>query len=483
VPLRRLRPVSARRGLRLTLAALLLPAVGIVVLTQADPVRRPLTEEEARLAVAMSPRGSTLSAAPAMRPAGVPSTAAVALARIGPTALGGSELALRFAGLIAGALALGATVRLGERLFATRVGVIAAVLLLAVPTARTLLGTRLTVDPFFLLPMLVCLASIRNLARAKVSIVYAGIAGGVAIAVVGAGALWLPALVLIWLHHLRGLNRSSFAAVIGWTAGAALLAIGLAVVFLGVGSRAGGPSLFPAAVVGEVSPRRLAASFLPFLPLALLGAWHLPPNWTRSESLRFIAWWVVVSGAGAILTGSLVGAAIGILFFGAALAAWAFDRAPRSLSWGGAALAGLLIAVLPPGASHPRGGALEPWAARETARFVKHVLPSERRVAAAEGAARRIAFYSQRDVAALRSASDLRGVDYAVVDRAAMRALGGKPNAVGRRLAVGPTSMWVIAEFGPWIVARIEPPEDAATRLSKGPGELPAETLPTSIDH
>jgi Dolichyl-phosphate-mannose-protein mannosyltransferase len=480
VPLRRLRPVSARRGLRLTLAALLLPAIGIVVLTQVESVRRPLAEDEATLAVAMHPVGSTHPTAHRAFHA-APTAAAVALARIGPTLLGGSELALRFAGLVAGALALGATVRLGERLFATRVGVIAALVLLAVPEGRAMLGTQLTVDCFFLLPMLVSLASIRNLARAKSSIVWAGVMAGIAVAVAGSAALWLPVLALIWLRRLRGLDWRSFASVIGWTAMAAVVVIGAAIASVGRGAIAGETPLLSAAVPAEVSIAGLARGLLPILPLAILGASHLPPTWSRSESLRFIGWWVLVSGTSTFFTGSVVGPAIGVLFFVAALVAWAFDRAPRTLSWAGAATVGILFSVLPIGS--PRGAALEPWAARETARFVKNVLPSERRVAAAEGAARRIAFYSQRDVASLGREADLEGIDYVVVDRATLRTLGGKPPSEERWLAVGGSSMRVIAEFGPWIVARIERSEDSRPVLSRGPEGIAPGPLPTSMNH
>jgi len=269
-------------------------------------VRRPLAEDEATLAVAMHPVGSTHPTAHRAFHA-APTAAAVALARIGPTLLGGSELALRFAGLVAGALALGATVRLGERLFATRVGVIAALVLLAVPEGRAMLGTQLTVDCFFLLPMLVSLASIRNLARAKSSIVWAGVMAGIAVAVAGSAALWLPVLALIWLRRLRGLDWRSFASVIGWTAMAAVVVIGAAIASVGRGAIAGETPLLSAAVPAEVSIAGLARGLLPILPLAILGASHLPPTWSRSESLRFIGWWVLVSGTSTFFTGSVVG--------------------------------------------------------------------------------------------------------------------------------------------------------------------------------
>ena len=420
-------------------------------------MRRPLAEDEATLAVAMHPFGSTHPTAHrAFHEA--PTAAAVALARIGPSLLGGSEFALRFAGLVAGALALGATVRLGERLFATRVGVIAALLLLAVPAGRAMLGTQLTVDCFFLFPMLVSLASIRNLARAKSSLVWAGVAAGIAVAVAGSAALRL----LRPGSHLAPapprLDWRSFASVIGWMAVAAVVVIAAAIASVPRGDRGEAP-LLSAAVPAEVHSRTSLAACCPILPLAILGASHLPPTWSRSESLRFIGWWVLVSGASDLL--HRIGRRPGdrVLFFVAALVAWAFDRAPRTLSWAGAAAVAILFSVLPTGS--PRVAGLEPWAARETARFVKNVLPSERRVAAAEGAARRIAFYSQRVVASLGRGADLEGIDYVVVDRATLRTLGGKPPSEERWLAIGGNSMRVIAEFGPWIVARIERSEDS----------------------
>src|SRR5690606_16004063 len=90
---RRLRPVSARRGFRITLAALLLPAIGIVVLAQVESVRRPLDEPEAILAVAVPAPGDRLQRTP-RTPAteAAPSRSAVALTSIGPTLLGNGEL-------------------------------------------------------------------------------------------------------------------------------------------------------------------------------------------------------------------------------------------------------------------------------------------------------------------------------------------------------------------------------------------------------
>jgi hypothetical protein len=473
VRLRRLQPVAVRRGFRITLAALLLPAIGIVLLAQLDPVRRPLAEEEATLAVAIRPVGESAERSPPAVPIlEVPSRFAVTLASLGPKLLGSGELPLRFAGLIAGALALGATVRLGERLFATRVGVIAAALLLAAPEGRALLGTRLSVAPFFLLAMLVSLTGIRDLARARRSGVHASVAAGVAIGLVGAAALWLPVLMLLWLRRLRGLDRQSAVVVFGWSA-AGLLVAGVAAILVVGWSPIAAAGFGSLAVAEELSSVGMALALLPILPLAAIGVLHLPPRWAHSESLRFIAWWFTTAMVSSAFTGSLVGPGIAALFFASALAAWALDRAGRGLRFGGAVAAvGLLLAV------HgvlDRSEALEPWAARETARFVARVLPSERTIAAAEGAARRIAYYSRRDVAALPSPLDLGAVDYAVVDRRTLEQLGGRISADGREVRFATISLRVIAEFGPWLVARIQgppnapgsPPQEAAYELER----------------
>lgn len=451
--LRRLQPVSVRRGFRITLAALLLPAIGIVLLAQLDPVRRPLAEDEATLAVAIRPVGESTERPPPEVPIlEFPSRFAVTLASLGPKLLGSGELPLRFAGLIAGALALGATVRLGERLFATRVGVIAAALLLAAPEGRALLGTRLSVAPFFLLAMLISLTGIRDLARARRSGVHASIAAGVAIGLVGAAAMWLPVLMLVWLRRLRGLDRHSASVVLGWSTAGLLVAALAAVVVVGW-SPILGAGFGSLAVAEELSSGRMALALLPILPLAVVGVMHLPPRWSQSESLRFLAWWFGVALVGTAFTGSLVGPALALVFFASALAAWALDRARRSLRWGGALAAmGLLFAVH---GTIDRSEALEPWAARETARFVARVLPSEGTIAAADGAARRIAFYSRRDVEPLPSAPDLDAVDYAVVDRRTVEQLGGRISADGREVRFATISLRVIAEFGPWLVARI----------------------------
>lgn len=473
---RRLRPIAARRGLRITLAALLLPAVGIITLAQVESVRRPLAEPEAILAIAVrSPGGNADLRAPAVRGAdATPSRSAVALTSLGPMLLGTSELALRAAGIAAGALALGATVQLGERLFATRVGVIAAGLLLAAPEGRAILGTQLTADPFYLLTMLICLTSIRNLARAKRSAVHAGISGGLAIALVGGAALWLPALGLIWLRRLRGLDPGSFATFIGWTTasvgGAAVLALAL------VGwDPASGLGVASAAFAEEISPGLLVLGFLPIVPLAVVGAWHLPPRWPRSESLRFLGWWLATATTAALLTGSIIGSATALLFLAAALAAWALDRARRPLRLGAIAAAAALFVAVPKEAP-PRADDLEPWAARETARFVKHVLPREGRVAAAEGAAGRIAYYSRRDIAALADVADVAAANYVVVDRPELRRLGATLRENDRVVLLGDASMRVLAEFGPWIVARVGAPEGPAEGGPGGPSEAPRPT-------
>lgn len=452
MPLRRLRPIAARSRLRITLAALLLPAIGIITLAQVGSVRRPLSEREAALAVATRPPGEDAGWVDIVpRAAGEPTSSAVFLASIGPRLFGNGELPLRAAGLAAGALALGAAVQLGERLFATRVGVIAAGLLLAAPEGRALLGTRLTVDPFYLLAMLGALTAIRNLARTKVSAVYGGIGAGIAMALVGSTALWLPVLALIWLRHLRGLDLRSTSTVLVWTAASLGIAVTASAALLG---REPIWSLAPPAALEVISPCRLALGLLPIAPLALLGAWYLPSHWTRNESMRFLCWWLVAASTAAALTGSLLGVAVGLLFLSAALATWALDRAPRRIRWAVLGAGAVLFAALP-GGSHPPGGPLEPWAAREAARFVRHALPAEGRIAAVDSAARRIAFYSRRDIATFESREDLASADYVVLDRQRILGLEGTFADNDREVLLSGTAMRVLAEFGPWIVARI----------------------------
>jgi len=470
---RLLQPVRSRRRLPLTLATLLAPALGLLALVGVDSIRGPLAEREAALAVAIRPPdGADASLAGLPRP----EPTSIALAGLGPRLFGGSELSLRAAGLAAGAISLGAAVRLGQRLFATRVGVLSAVFLLATPAGRGALGTRLGADPFYLFALLVCLSATRNLARSRRSLAHAGAAAGAALALVGPAALWLPIATGAWLRRLHGLDRRSLARLLVWTAAPAVGATALAALAVGADAPAHLAEMLvrPAPAPGP-SLAEIGWSLPALLPLAALGVWHLPQRWTRSESLRFLFWWAVLSAANAALTGSTLGATLALLFFAAALAAWALDRAPRRHALVAFALAAIASSWAPGAARPARSHRLEAWAARETGRYLRHVVPRGRDVAAVPTAAGRLTFYGHRPVARLGPSNpDLRSIDYVVLDAAALERLGAAVEEHGHRVRTEHASLRILAEFGPWIVARVEGASEASAPAPPGRASGPA---------
>ena len=127
-----------------------MPMLGLLVLIQAASLRSPLSEAEAPLAIAVRyPTRGLVDDVPPQQSAG-----AIAVASVGLQVLGTSEFRLRTLGVVVGCAALGLVVWLGERLFSTRAGVVAAVVLMATEAGRSLLGTELGVEPFYLLVML-----------------------------------------------------------------------------------------------------------------------------------------------------------------------------------------------------------------------------------------------------------------------------------------------------------------------------------------
>ncbi|MBU6283290.1 hypothetical protein KGQ64_13685, partial [bacterium] len=143
----RLEPIASERRarFRLTLPTILLPFLVVVLLGRGDRIRAPLDEREADLALASQP-ARWMAAGPLARSSAAWTPAATALCSIAPLALPSTERNLRLPGVAAGAAATALAVVLGERLWATRVGLLAAGLLLLLPTGRSLLGARVGIE-------------------------------------------------------------------------------------------------------------------------------------------------------------------------------------------------------------------------------------------------------------------------------------------------------------------------------------------------
>lgn len=475
----RLRPVRPRHRsrLRLTLATLLLPLLAIVVLSRQDASRAPLAEREAALAIDLrQPRaGEPEQVRDAAGKWTAPAMAAVSRM---PRLAGNRELQLRLAGMCAGALALGVAVRLGTRLFAPRVGLLSAVLLLALPAGRRLLGTELSVEPFFLLAMLSALLAIRSMVEARITAVFAGIASGLALALGGLDGAWLPVMALAWLRFHQGLNARSASVVVGTTvaSAAAALLVGWAVATRGATLLPDAGSfafLDPALLRPVVAAREL----LPLAPLLVIGLAIVRREWWRSEPFRFLFLWLVLAAASFAATGAAAAAYVALVFLVSAVVLLGLEHAaPRwSLPACGVA-AGIAVAIWRVSPVPSEAQALERWAIREAGRFVGRVIAPDRRIAANERAAKRFTYYGNREVEALAGDAPLASLDYVIVPRDDFRVLREQ-----RANAGGPHAPRLrrVAEFGSWVVARVaEPPSEAWERPPhEVPGEHPSSSF------
>ncbi len=457
----RLRPVRPRARTRLTLAALLLPLLAIVVLARVDAARRPLAEREAVLAVDLQRWRAERRHADVAQTVTAWTIPTMALVAGMPRVVGNRELQLRIAGMVAGALALGVLVRLGSRLFAPRVGIVAAVLLLALPSGRLLLGTELASEPFYLLAMLVSLLAMRGMAEARRAALIAGASAGIALAVAGVDAAWLPVLALAWLRVHQGLTLRSASVVLGATLGSAATA--LAIGWLAYGLGAGLPPLpspehgFGYLDATLLRPETAGRELLPLLPLVLLGLWTMRSAWWRSVGYRFVLLWVVCAGASWLALGSGAGLYVGVLLLAVSIGLLALEHARIVLSVPACGVAlGLAFAVWSSTVRQSEGQALDRWAIREAGRFVGRVVDAERNIAASTRAARRFAFYGNRPVEPVATgAQPPAQTDYVILTRDDFQLLRGGDDEPRARVEMGKRRPKRIAEFGNWVVARL----------------------------
>jgi len=464
----RLRPVRPRHQARrrLTLAALLLPLVAIVLLVRADGARRPLAEREAALAVELQRwRNEQRHADPSTIATDAPvawTAPTMAVVAGMPRLVGNRELQLRVGGMIAGALSLGVLVRLGTRLFAPRVGVGAAVLLLLLPSGRLLLGAELGSEPFYLLAMLIALLAIREMAETRRAAVLTGVAAGVAITIAGLDALWIPVLALAWLRVHQGLTPRSASVVLGTTllAAAACLGTGWLVYGHGVGL----PPLPPGGIAAHyldaslLRPAPAARELLPLLPLVLLGLWSMRSAWWRSVGFRYVLLWLVCAAASWALSGSGAGVYVAVLLLAVSIALLALEHARIAVSLPACGVALGLAFVMWVGAARKSDAqALDRWAIREAGRFVGRVVRADRQIAASPRAVRRFAFYGNRPVEPLAAGGQPPArADYVILTRddfQTLRAAHAEDEQPRRQ--AGERRPRRIAEFGNWVVARL----------------------------
>lgn len=461
------RPPHQRSRVRISLAALLLPFLAILVQLGMEPSRRPLEEREAVLAIDVQRlrRGAEAIGTATHGPWTATTLSLVAGT---PRLVGNRELQLRLPGILAGAAAIGALTLLGRRMFVPRVGIATALLMLAVPSARQLIGFGLGGEPFFVLAMSVALLAIREMALARGAAVVAGLAGGVACAVAGVDGLWLPLLALVWLRLHRGLTFRSAGVVVGTTGGVA--AVLLVVGWLAFGRDAGLPLLpegyGPYGYLDPtlVRPRPTGMQLLPLAPLVLLGAFSMRSAWWRSESFQLLLLWLVLAGATWVVTGTAAGALTAILMTAAAIALLALEHTRRLIAVPACAIAlGLAFEMNRAAPQGNESQILERWAIRETGRFVGRVIDPGRTIAADARAARRLAYYGNRRIELLPAGtSPATEVDYVVVPRDEFRSLrethGSAAEASSDHLEA---RVRRVAEFGGWVVARV----------SEGPAE------------
>ena len=472
-----IRPPHQRTRVRLSLAALLLPFCALVFLARMEPTRRPLDEREAALAIDLQRlrRGPEAIHSGTYGP-WTPATLSVVAAT--PRLVGNRELQLRLPGILAGAASIGVLALLGRRLFAPRVGIAAALLMLAVPAARQLLGVGLGSEPFFVLATSVALLAVREMTQTRSAAVVASVACGVACAVAGRDALWLPLLALAWLRVHQGLTLRSAGVIVTVTAGVA----GLLVLagWLTFGRQAGQPML-PAgyAPLSYLDPTLIRArvtgvQLLPLVPLVLVGVISMRRAWWRSESFRFLLLWLVFATGSWMLTGTAAGVLMALLMAAAAIALLALEHTRRLIAIPACAVAlGIALGMWRSAPQASERMLLERWAVRETGRFVGRVIDAGRTVAADARAAQRLAYYGNRPIDALPpGAAPTPEIDYVVVRRDDFHALrerraASPADATDRGSAA---HLKRVAEFGGWVVARV----------STGAGERTANRTPNS---
>ncbi len=458
--------------LRLTLSSALVPLVGTAMVLALAPVRSPLNEREA--AIALGP--AVEHASPVAAAYGA---ALVAAGRQ-------DEFSLRIVGILAGALALAALIRLGNRLFSNRAGVFAALVLPATAAGRSILGGDLGVAPLEALATLAALAAIRSFGTTKRSRWHAAVATGVTAALAGPSGLWLVAMAGAWLWKLRGFNARSFLPLVAWSVGLWLGLEVLAVLIVAPGTPLELAWLMHTTPSGLLPDQIVATALVlvVLLPALALGVRVRPPDWLSRGSPRFLGAWLALAVPVTLLGGSIVPLVLALCLVAGVILSWSLMRARRSSLRPITVVTalGIVLLNLAPRLDLGRRADLDRWAVREAARFVRRNLLSTSELRVAPGARDRVHWYARRPLPALgATGSPVAVADktiYAVLPR---RSLTQDPEALRRPLPrtveVGAEPQRVLAEFGPWAVLRSGP--EPPPRRQATP---PASTEPPPLD-
>ena len=466
-------PAKSRRGPRLplTLATFLVPLIGLIVILNIAPVRSPLGESEANIALAarhLSENSSAWSLAQ------TPLTAtAVALVSIARSIMGSNEFQLRILGLLAGIVSMSVLLRLGERLYSTRVGILAVVLLFATPSGRGLLGAQLSVAPYYLLTTFLALRAIRVLAISRMAGVSAGVAIGASFALVGYPALWLLLFAALWLRRLRGLTfRNSLllmSITLLTTATISMLAVGILVAY--------GSSLNAALAVGlggipaaqdPVAFLLGLLVFLPLLPVVALGVLVRPTNWQWQGSPRFVGLWMICALLEFLLAGQWSSLFVVLSVAISIPCIWAIENTSRKHAT--VTLAGCLVVLLGvfalgPGETARRSH--ESWAARETGRFARRLVPVEVPIRTASSVRNRIAYYGRRQTLP-PDISNTTPTPYFLLERTSLTQMG-RDVPLPRELLLEGIPTRIVAEIGPYVLGKQSADEPDVTSVQPRP--------------
>ncbi len=457
----RLEPTREQRPppLRLTISSAFVPLLGTILVLALAPVRSPLLEHEATIAL-----GPLSDQTPPL--AALLGTALLALG-------GQDEFSLRIFGVLVGTLVLAGLIRLGDRLFSNRAGVLAALVLPCSVAGRIVLGSDLGVAPFEALATVAALAAIRGFGVTKRSGLHAGVASGVAAGFAGPGALWLVVMAGLWMWKLRGLTLRNLLPVVIWTV---LVWFGLETIAAQILLPGSLPTLawISCATPVAMLPSEIVATslaILVLLPACALGIWIRPPDWPQRGSPRFLAAWLGLAVVVVLAGGSIVPLVLGLALAAGVALSFALMRGRQRTLWIFLVLTavGALALSLAPRPEIDRRADLDRWAVREAARFLRRNLPLTAELYISEHARDRISWYGRRLAWSFSKLDELpfkpTTAIYSLLPR---RSLIETPAALReplpRTIDLADQRYRVVAEFGPWAVLRSggEPAEPAA---------------------
>ena len=450
-------PVMRRRkrGRIFSIPVLAVPMLGLLLLVQVTPLLSPLGEREAPLAIAARYAASGIGDGLADAP-----SAAAGLTAIGSAFLGTGEARLRALGVLTGCAALGLLTWIGDRLFSVRAGVVAAIVFVSTPFGRSALGTELSTGPLILLATLIALGAIRDVGLDRDRLIHAGLASGLALAVAGLQAVWLLLFALVWLYYLRGLTPRSSAIALGVPAATAIVVELVSTWSLGLPIA---PSIFavPDPLPALETMVAILPQLLPALPLAILGSMHSPKRWRRRRSVRFLVIWGTLAVLALATTGAVEPLWLALCVTFGLLGQWALENAANSRIAIASAACLLLFGLAGSFEPKPASFEVDRWAAREAGKFIRRNIAADARIGSTDDVRARLTYYTRRLITdAASEEKNLEDLDYVVLARRDIDGISSSQEPDSRPprdLAVGRHRVKVVAEFGDWILARVEP--------------------------